>query len=1602
MNNHPELSALYALYLSESQPFRKVHRMIDLFESIIKSHTVVMLGEYVKHNKLSDAAKGMLAQGLRTPSLGTWQLFSRVLFEELLGDGYAWAFTNFPLEFAALDKALNADKTNVIAFRNGYAHGATPTDAQCEADIKKFDPFLKSLLQSQWITTTHVEPRVGKVWVMSDSDELCVHPLLLHKPEGGDTPYAFFNDLKSDKVGLLNYPLSKHYREKEFYKEFHECLPLHEWKKLGNNEFFQRIEELTETFKGRILERERMLRFVRENHKGYCSIQGNPGIGKSALIAQFFKDLRVQKELTDVQVVEYFIRRGTIQAQTEYVFNYLIRRTDELFAPGKEIRAEGNAVWDLQQQLFAKWRLWGELCSGKKLLFLMDGLDEGTENNVVTYLPRENFEGVLIIYGSRPGGHKTIDELWTQLPTEHHTKLELAGLGREDIRALIYEVANKYEVERESAWIDAVQQRSQGNPLYLKLLCNAIEHSSVALNDIQALPDKIDEYYKAILDRYAADTVDGDSLLACLFTFTAARDYLTMAHLGLINKLGDAIVQRIGSTLKEVLYENPLTEEVLDYQLFHESFREYLVKEKAQRVSEANERIIDFCSTWNDLEGSWEQRYALQHYAAHAFESKREMRATELLALMGDMAYADSQKKVLQQFDATNELYRLCLLRASDLKQYDQQLSAALSLVDLKYEEANGAPQVVALVASGDIDLALKRIESFGGADEEGVKRKFILYMLCLMELTLLDSRDKSFSKTSIEKLLHHLDENLPTDHSILKWNDFFPCYTVFLMACECAIMNLDYGILYKRTNYLEHDWITARGGFSDLQLKVLLECARFIVHELDRSCALRDITIELTNNGKVEDALSVTQEALECAKGLSDPTYKSKSLIGISTVLTKLHKFEESAYLIQEAIVCARSISGGYWRSNALLYISTELAKQGKLEESLSLILEANEITRFIVDKHSKCSALIAIAVKLNKHGNQKEAIFAMKEAREYANGFRESWEKNDLFMQISIGLAQQENLEEALECALSLSDESVKCNALLEISTALAKHGKLSKAIECARSISDANRKCEAIQKVSIELAKLDNIQESAYLMQEALACTDGINDVLSKFGAIKDISSQMAQKGNLAESASVMNKALETSVIWHDSSRNSALKEISNELAKLGKFKEALFCANDISDDFDRLLIKIEVLKNKASVLALDGLSDKTTSIMQEAIEYARDISDDNEKSSVLNEIFTTIAKQGNFKDAETVMQEALECARSIDYDFFRSKALIYISSELAKLGQLEYSALLLEEAFHCARGIDVDVLRDIALNFISTELAQQGKTREAYDCAASIIASHSKCNALKDIATELVKHGDFEVAENLLQEALDCAHDLSDRTGVLRRISYLLAKRMKVKEADSVMKKALECAYSIIDDNEKSSVIKEISSEFAKHGKWQFAESLGMEIPNIAQRQTCWKELAGVSKEQGDWSTSLQKVTELQNDEARMFYLRGWSEKLVPQEVNKTCLQQALPLLAGDTLSLENLLQTYAMSAVFFDNTSIEIIRRLNETLNIQWALDIASQLPKEVSNERMSTNLDVWLHEINDEDDQDQIELWAKQVEKGKITEADFGKKIIDF
>ncbi len=170
---------------------------------------------------------------------------------------------------------------------------------------------------------------------------------------------------------------------------------------------------------------------------------------------------------------------------------------------------------------------------------------------------------------------------------------------------------------------------------------------------------------------------------------------------------------------------------------------------------------------------------------------------------------------------------------------------------------------------------------------------------------------------------------------------------------------------------------------------------------------------------------------------------------------------------------------------------------------------------------------------------------------------------------------------------------------------------------------------------------------------------------------------------------------------------------------------------------------------------------------------------------------------------------------------------------------------------------------------------------------------------------------------------------------------------------------------------------------------------------MEISRRGERQDCWKSMAAALVARDGVASALKQVEHLGIAEAETFYLKGWAKAVPKVEATPACLREALPLLAADANALEDLLQSYAVREAVFGQPAPATLQRLNRSLNIQWLMDITAQFPRPSGPARLSTNLDGWLHTVSDEDDRAQIELWARQVAKGKMTEEEFGARLAD-
>ena len=924
----PHLHAVHSLYAAEQVPFRKVHRLIDLFESLIKTYTIVIIGESLRYNRLSEAAKGLLSQGLRAPSLRTWVLIGRELYKELGGNKFIWTAEGFAIAFEELIKALNQSKTDAVALRNKYTQGATPVDAECMADIRQFDPLALRLLQSPWLLSSNLVVKENLIFLMEGDRSLSLHPLLLYRPEQGDSAFTFFKDFKNNQINLINYPLSEYYHEKEYWEEFHRYLPLTEWKAATTHVFNQSLEELTETFK-----------------------------------------------------------------------------------------------------------------------------------------------------------------------------------SKEEIRAHIYEVANKYEVERDSAWIDAVMQKSQGNPLYMKILCNGLENGSIILNNIETLPETIYEDYKT-----------------------------------------------------------------------------------------------------------------------------------------------------------------------SEQQHWQTQLEKALNRIDLYYEKIDEAPQIVAMVGRGEIDAALQRITVFGGSDQEGIRRKFTLYMLCLMELTLLGEKNKSLRKKDINKLLQHLDEQLPVNHEILNWEDFFLSYLIFQIACECAALELDYVVLYKRTVGWESNWIPEKGPYTDLQFKVLKECARRISRDWHKSSALKDIAVALFEQGQVEESVSVMNESLAIAQIISNDYWKIRSLNEIAVGMSKQGQMVES--------ICVANDLNSYEKWNTLQLIAIEVCKQGKVEESL-------KIARNLEDENYKSNTLKDIAIVLNKKKEIDLAYSLLQESlacsRELGDEFWVDSPKKD----IAIELCKIGRLEEAMALTKKIERDYEQAEALESIAIELCKQGRTEESLQIARNLDDGSSKDSALSTIAVQLCTQGRTEESLLIAR-------ALKDESSMYGALREIAVELHKQGKVDASASIMQDSIRLARGLDNYPRNANLSEGAKELIKKGMFNESKLHVRWINQEE----VKLKTLNFVVNEICLHEKYPVLNKMLLESISLYRgwENGKENEMNYALIYIAEELVKIGE-------IQKSIAIANEITDQKKLSRTFMRISKEIIKTGDIEKSLRV------ARRIVDVQIkcqtLRYLAADLIKME-------------------------------------------------------------------------------------------------------------------------------------------------------------------------------------------------------------------------------------------------------------------------------------------------------
>jgi hypothetical protein len=478
--------------------------------------------------------------------------------------------------------------------------------------------------------------------------------------------------------------------------------------------------------------------FIASTDSGYALVTGDPGTGKTALLAEWIRRLNARP---DVRTIFHFISRqyGTADGQVDY-FQSLLQQAS--WAWERPINAPSS--------LTALETSWLDLLDvarppQRPVVIVIDGVDECQGWSLSrTSFPRRLPSGVHLVVSARGAQ----DEWRYQLGLNDALALELFPLDEQATRALLDAVeVPRWLLEPEA--FSVLVGRAQGDPFYLTLLCDQVSRGEIADADDLARVEQ------------------GIGLFLKTWWMDLSRTATDAAAQSLLSYLSVALAPMTSSELIDIKDDDPLSgftftpalEAVKRYvrgdhrdvgvALAHWRLKDYI----ANGVLSDNERrrvkadLVSWCERWSEHYS----RYALTKVVGHQladlgdlaaaqrrarlrasvtllcdrdYQTARVEKAGDAAGLVADMTRVISRLSTESEPDVTF-LVAMALLYADARDQWLQP-SAVFDLAEVG--EWQEAVQRLQLLPTSDMWLAAARLSiAWLAADAAGAGARQLL-----------------------------------------------------------------------------------------------------------------------------------------------------------------------------------------------------------------------------------------------------------------------------------------------------------------------------------------------------------------------------------------------------------------------------------------------------------------------------------------------------------------------------------------------------------------------------------------------------------------------------------------------------------------------------------------------------------------------------------------------------------------------------------------------------------------------------------------------------------------------------------------------------------
>lgn len=858
------------------------------------------------------------------------------------------------------------------------------------------------------------------------------------------------------------------------------------------------------------------------------------------------------------------------------------------------------------------------------------------------------------------------------------------------------------------------------------------------------------------------------------------------------------------------------------------------------------------------------------------------------------------------------EHFRKLLKSSSPAKYPDKILDAALGLVDLQYEKANLAKQIVELVRANETDQALTLMDSYTGHaypidGEFYYWKKVVLYVRCLLELTLLKDEDKPLNRDAIETIIYDWEVSVPRDKSLVYWEDNLSPWLIFLLAVELRKEGLNYMILYHYATEWDVQWIDQKGPYTPEQVEVLLFAIREIIWKKDRKMAYKKLIQALAEQGELQQAKNIAADYQINLKKI----LKKKKRIPDAGLSEFYSAWKNDSGLEQEQPDPIRKVFGLFRLAIALQENGSKVEAEEKLHNAFKLIctIKDQSIRNEALKKLSRlyarldnaerslavCKYIDDIRIK-DETCNENCHIFALKDQ------VRESVSFVDVMLETPVGsitiIDRKEEISRQIIRLYSmgrfgdglylldfLPDESERNLTLLKTVKMLLTLEKVQDALTLAEHIPGKEFSAAALTEIAYVYVKAGKSDEAEELLKQSLSMTESFDEEYDKSGIMERIALGYSILGKFEKAVHVMKK-------FHEDNTGKRLNE-GNVAQMSHLYKNMMETATEEQMNILINLADNQVVRNRIRLyLALK------------------------------------IAKEGKADEAMTIWKNLMKK----DMELYENELI----HELINQGRME-------EIVNLMNIVTLKEKKDATFSSIAMSLAEKGDTDNAFATAKKIRHHYYKLTALCALAEVYIKNDQYDLALELKPMIPPKYAD-----DFLADLATFLARNINPDKHDQTAQEIFALITQIKNKPDSTLQLKRIAISLIQRECFRLAEDVGLSISNINSRHEMWK-LRGylIAKEKGVDEAFLL-ASKFEHEETIHYFKKG---------VIKYCLQlnsfEKVPAIikeiSGDTETIELLLKHVAINELFQGNPDPETLQRMNRSLNIQWAIDIAEAM-----------------------------------------------------